>query len=69
MKDTERLFVTVEQLRGELFSDLDPDLVREVLHVQVQFQDDRPLARQRTGQAIRQWASRRAAADEDGSES
>lgn len=57
MKDRERLFESVEKIRGTDFPDLSPDLVRDVLATQIRLQEDRVEARRRTHQVVSQWAA------------
>jgi Uma2 family endonuclease len=53
----ERLFQTVEEIRRSRFTDLDPELVAEILSSQIQMQEDRAEAQRRTERAIATWAS------------
>jgi hypothetical protein len=63
VKEREKLFDTIEELRAATFPDLDPQLVREILTVQIQFQEDRADGRRRTEQLVTRWASTHAASD------
>lgn len=59
--ETASLLATVEEVRSERFSDLDPDLVREILAVQHKFAEDRAEARKQTEQLINRWAASQSA--------
>jgi hypothetical protein len=55
--ETAELFGTVEERRAQDYSDLDADLVREILEVQHRYAEDRAEARKRTEQIINRWLS------------
>lgn len=65
MKESERLFETVETIRVASYPDLDAALVHEVLTHQVRMQDDRAEARKLTAQAVTRRASELAAQHPD----
>lgn len=61
MKERERLFDTVEEIRANNYPDLDAGLVRDLLNTQIRMQEDRAEARHRTEQTITRWAAANAA--------
>ena len=57
MKPNDRLFAALEHVRAQTHPELEADLVRDILNIELQFQDDQAEARQRVRQRISQWAS------------
>ena len=55
--DTADLMATVEQVRAKGYSQLDPQLVSDILTVQHRFSEDRAEARKRTEQLVNRWAA------------
>ena len=52
MTDADALVAVVEEVRSTSFPDIPPDLVREIVEIQVRYQDDSAEALRRTRQAI-----------------
>ncbi|MBP5891024.1 hypothetical protein [Streptomyces scabiei] len=63
---TADLLATVEEIRTNKYPSLDPDLVSEILEVQLRFAEDRAEARKRTEQIVNRWATRQPAPKEKG---
>ena len=57
MKRGQQMYQICEDLRQRDFADLDPELVRELLSLQVEFQEDRLEARRRTEKKIAEWVA------------
>lgn len=60
MKANDRLFAALEQVRAQMHPELEADLVRNILEIELQFQDDPTDARQRVRQRVSQWAATQA---------
>lgn len=60
MNEREQLFETVEEVRAAGHQDLDAELVREILSIQLLHQEDRAEANRRTERAISRWADQHA---------
>lgn len=58
---TADLLAAVEEIRKKRYSELDPDLVNEILGVQHKFAEDRAEGRKRTEQIVNRWAARQPA--------
>jgi hypothetical protein len=57
VKANDRLFAALEQVRSQMHPELGADLVRDILDIELQFQDDPAEARQRVRQSVSQWAA------------
>lgn len=57
MSERADLFQTVEAVRSRDHGELDGTLVREILTLQVEMQQDRADARKRTEQIVARWAT------------
>lgn len=57
VKANDQLFLALEKVRFQMHPELDAGVVREVLDIELQFQDDPAEARQRVRQRVFQWAA------------
>lgn len=57
VKTNDQLFIALENVRFQMHPELDAVLVREILDIELQFQDDPAEARQRVRQRVSRWAA------------
>ena len=60
MKANDQLFEALEKVRSQVHPELAAALVRDILDIELQFQDDPAEARQRVRQSVSQWAATQA---------